>query len=204
MKQARHAAPERRKGKKGKVFLGLLLFVAAAAVALYCAKDMLLQQFYPLSYYEIVMEQSEKNDLDPTLVYGIIRAESSFDTNAVSRADARGLMQMTPQTFEWVQTMIPDSENLTADDLFDPKVNIQFGCELLSLLLSHYENESAAICAYNAGIGNVDSWLENPEYSSDGVTLDEIPFGETREYLKRVTQNREMYRDLYPDEFANK
>lgn len=204
MKQARHAAPGRRKGKKGKVFLGLLLFVAVAAVALYCAKDTLLRQFYPLSYYEIVMEQSEKNDLDPTLVYGIIRAESSFDTKAVSRADARGLMQMTPQTFEWVQTMIPDSENLTVDDLFDPKVNIQFGCELLSLLISHYGNESTAICAYNAGMGNVTSWLENPEYSSDGVTLDVIPIGETREYLKRVTQNREMYRDLYPDEFANK
>lgn len=202
MKQAKHMAPGRRKGKKGKVLLSLLLLVAVAAVALYCAKDALLQRFYPLSYYEIVAEESEKNDLDPALVYGIIRAESGFDPDAVSRADARGLMQMTPQTFEWVQTMIPGSEELTADDLFDPKVNIQFGCELLSLLLSHYENESTAICAYNAGIGNVDSWLENPEYSSDGVTLEQIPFGETREYLKRVTQNRETYRELYGEKLA--
>lgn len=202
MKQAKHMAPGRRKGKKGKVLLSLLLLVAVAAVALYCAKDALLQRFYPLSYYEIVAEESEKNDLDPALVYGIIRAESGFDPNAVSRADARGLMQMTPQTFEWVQTMIPGSEELTADDLFDPKVNIQFGCELLSLLLSHYENESTAICAYNAGIGNVDSWLENPEYSSDGVTLDKIPIGETREYLKRVTENRETYRELYGEKLA--
>lgn len=202
MKQAKHMA--RRKGKKGKVLLALLLFVAVAAAALYGAKGFLLQRFYPLSYYEIVVEESEKNDLDPALVYGVIRAESGFDPNAVSRAKARGLMQMTPQTFEWVQTMIPGSEELTADDLFDPKVNIQFGCELLSLLLSHYENESTAICAYNAGIGNVDSWLENPEYSSDGVTLDVIPYGETQEYLKRVTQNRDLYRELYPDELAEK
>lgn len=202
MKQAKHMAPGRRKGKKGKVLLSLLLLVAVAAVALYCAKDALLQRFYPLSYYEIVAEESEKNDLDPALVYGVIRAESGFDPNAVSRANARGLMQMTPQTFEWVQTMIPGSEELTADDLFDPKVNIQFGCELLSLLLSHYENESTAICAYNAGIGNVDSWLENPEYSSDGVTLDKIPYGETQEYLKRVTENRETYRELYGEKLA--
>lgn len=202
MKQAKHMA--RRKGKKGKVLLALLLFVAVAAAALYGAKGFLLQRFYPLSYYEIVVEESEKNDLDPALVYGVIRAESGFDPNAVSRANARGLMQMTPKTFEWVQTMIPGSEELTADDLFDPKVNIQFGCELLSLLLSHYENESTAICAYNAGIGNVDSWLENPEYSSDGVTLDVIPYGETQEYLKRVTQNRDLYRELYPDELAEK
>lgn len=202
MKQAKHMAPGRRKGKKGKVLLSLLLLVAVAAVALYCAKDALLQRFYPLSYYEIVAEESEKNDLDPALVYGVIRAESGFDPNAVSRAEARGLMQMTPKTFEWVQTMIPGSEELTTDDLFDPKVNIQFGCELLSLLLSHYENESTAICAYNAGIGNVDSWLENPEYSSDGVTLDKIPIGETREYLKRVTENRETYRELYGEKLA--
>lgn len=202
MKQAKHMAPGRRKGKKGKVLLSLLLLVAVAAVALYCAKDALLQRFYPLSYYEIVAEESEKNDLDPALVYGVIRAESGFDPNAVSRAEARGLMQMTPQTFEWVQTMIPGSEELTVEDLFDPKVNIQFGCELLSLLLSHYENESTAICAYNAGIGNVDSWLENPEYSSDGVTLDKIPYGETQEYLKRVTENRETYRELYGEKLA--
>ncbi len=194
----------RGKKKKGRIFLGLFLFLAAAAMALYFAKDTLLRQFYPLSYYEIIMEQSEEYDLDPALVYGVIRAESNFDPQAVSSANARGLMQMTPKTFEWIQTMVPDSENLTVQDLFEPEINIQFGCELLSLLLSHYENESTAICAYNAGMGNVTSWLENPEYSSDGVTLKEIPYGETREYLKRVTENREMYQKLYPDIFGNK
>ena len=69
-------------------------------------------------------------------------------------------------------------------------------------LLSHYENESTAICAYNAGMGNVTSWLETPEDSSDGVTLDVIPIGETREYLKRVTGNRDMYRELYAKELG--
>lgn len=191
--------------KRGrKILVGVLAFLLVAGAVLYFAKNAILQQLYPLPYYEIVMSESEKNDLDPALVYGMIRAESGFDPKAVSRADARGLMQMTPETFEWVQTMIPDSENLQVEDLFQPEVNIQFGCELLSLLLSHYENESTAICAYNAGMGNVTSWLENPEYSSDGVTLKEIPYGETREYLKRVTENREMYQKLYPDIFGNK
>ncbi len=191
-----------RKKKKGRVFLGIIVFLAAAVLCLYFSKDAILKQLYPLSYYEIVMSEAEKNDLDPALVYGVIRAESGFDPNAVSHADARGLMQMTPQTFEWVQTMIPDSESLTDDALFDPKVNIQFGCELLSLLISHYGDESTAICAYNAGMGNVTSWLENPEYSSDGVTLKVIPFGETQEYLKRVTDNRNMYRQLYDKELV--
>ena len=194
----------KRKRKKGRIFLGIVAFLAIAVLCLYFSKDALLKKVYPLPYYEIVMTEAEKNDLDPALVYGMIRAESGFDPNAVSRADARGLMQMTPETFEWVQTMIPDSENLQVEDLFQPEVNIQFGCELLSLLLSHYENESTAICAYNAGMGNVTSWLENPEYSSDGVTLDVIPFGETREYLKRVTGNRDMYRELYAKELENK
>ena len=191
--------------KRGrKILVGVLAFLLVAGAVLYFAKNAILQQLYPLPYYEIVMSESEKNDLDPALVYGMIRAESGFDPNAVSRADARGLMQMTPETFEWVQTMIPDSENLQVEDLFQPEVNIQCGCELLSLLLSHYENESTAICAYNAGMGNVTSWLENPEYSSDGVTLDVIPIGETREYLKRVTGNRDMYRELYAKELENK
>lgn len=192
----------KRKRKKGRIFLGIVAFLAIAVLCLYFSKDALLKKVYPLPYYEIVMTEAEKNDLNPALVYGVIRAESGFDPNAVSHADARGLMQMTPQTFEWVQTMIPDSENLTAEDLFDPEVNIRFGCELLSLLISHYENESTAICAYNAGMGNVTSWLENPEYSSDGVTLDVIPFGETQEYLKRVTANRDMYLRLYNQELV--
>ena len=192
----------RRKRKKGRIFLGIVAFLAIAVLCLYFSKDALLKKVYPLPYYEIVMTEAEKNDLDPALVYGMIRAESGFDPNAVSRADARGLMQMTPETFEWVQTMIPDSENLQVEDLFQPEVNIQFGCELLSLLLSHYENESTAICAYNAGMGNVTSWLENPEYSSDGVTLDVIPFGETQEYLKRVIANRDMYLRLYAQELV--
>lgn len=189
-----------QKKKKGRVFLGIAVFLAAAVVCLYFSRDMILKQLYPLSYYEIIMTEAEKNDLDPALVYGVIRAESGFDPNAVSHADARGLMQMTPATFEWVQTMIPDSEELTDEALFDPQVNIQFGCELLSLLISHYGNEATAICAYNAGMGNVTSWLENPEYSSDGVTLNVIPFGETKEYLKRVTDNRDMYSRLYSQE----
>ncbi len=189
-----------QKKKKGRVFLGIAVFLAAAVVCLYFSRDIILKQLYPLSYYEIIMTEAEKNDLDPALVYGVIRAESGFDSNAVSRANARGLMQMTPKTFEWVKTMIPDSEELTDEALFDPQVNIQFGCELLSLLISHYGNEATAICAYNAGMGNVTSWLENPEYSSDGVTLNVIPFGETKEYLKRVTDNRDMYSRLYSQE----
>lgn len=192
----------KRKRKKGRIFLGIVAFLAIAVLCLYFSKDALLKKVYPLPYYEIVMTEAEKNGLNPALVYGVIRAESGFDPNAVSRADARGLMQMTPETFEWVQTMIPDSENLQMEDLFQPEVNIQFGCELLSLLLSHYENESTAICAYNAGMGNVTSWLENPEYSSDGVTLDVIPIGETREYLKRVIANRDMYLRLYAQELV--
>ncbi|HIS50695.1 MAG TPA: lytic transglycosylase domain-containing protein [Candidatus Gallacutalibacter pullistercoris] len=192
----------RRKRKKGRIFLGIVAFLAIAVLCLYFSKDALLKKVYPLPYYEIVMTEAEKNGLNPALVYGVIRAESGFDPNAVSHANARGLMQMTPQTFEWVQTMIPDSEHLTAEDLFDPEVNIRFGCELLSLLISHYDNESTAICAYNAGMGNVTSWLENPEYSSDGTTLNVIPFGETQEYLKRVIANRDMYLRLYAQELV--
>ena len=195
-------AKPKKKRKPGRIFLGAILFLAVAALCLYFAKDALLRQVYPLAYYETVMEQSKKNELDPALVYGVIRAESSFDPNAVSSADARGLMQLTPETFEWVRSMTHDGENITEADITDPDINIRFGCELLALLLSHYGNEETALCAYNAGMGNVSSWLENSEYSSDGVTLQVIPFGETEKYLEKVLSNREMYRSLYSEELT--
>ena len=132
--------------------------------------------------------------------YGVIKTESNFNPDAVSAADARGLMQLTQPTFEWLHTYYSDDDydSSNADLLFDPKINIKYGTLCLSVLLERYNNDlDTAICAYNAGLGNVDEWLTMSQYSADGKTLDSTPFGETNEYLKRVKNNRDKYAELY-------
>ncbi len=153
---------------------------------------------YPLKYQSEVEAASEKYGVDIALIYAVIKSESNFDEDAVSSAGAIGLMQLMPDTFEWVQTYYTDGDDgYTVDDLTDYAVNIDYGTHLLAILLDMYEEESSAICAYNAGVARVDSWLEDSEYSDDGVTLKYIPIEETRNYLEKVTTNKNVYLNLY-------
>lgn len=104
-------------------------------------------------------------------------------------------MQMMPETFDWMQTHIGGEYDASA--LLDPEISIKYGCALLRVLLNEYDNLATAVCAYNAGMGNVTSWLSDPAYSEDGVTLKEIPFEETRLYVQKVLQYKETYEKLY-------
>lgn len=186
-----------------KVTLTIILFVvifAAVIIGIKFAYDTYINSSYPLKYEDEVYAASEKYNIPKELIYGVIKTESNFNPDAVSAADARGLMQITQPTFEWLNTYYSDYDydSNNADLLFDPKINIEYGTLCLSVLLERYDNDlDTAICAYNAGLGNVDEWLTMSEYSKDGKTLDSTPFGETNEYLKRVKNNRDKYFELY-------
>ena len=106
-------------------------------------------------------------------------------------------MQLTEDTFIWLQTFYKDENDYTFDDLADPAVNIDYGVHLLSILSDMYSDEQTMLCAYNAGLGNVDEWLQDPQYSDDGVTLKKVPFPETDNYRKIVLQNESAYHKLY-------
>lgn len=186
-----------------KITLTIILFAvifAAVIIGIKFAYDTYINSSYPLKYEEEVYSASDKYNIPKELIYGVIKTESNFDPEAVSAADARGLMQLTQPTFEWLNTYYAD-DNYDANNtdlLFDPKINIDYGTLCLSVLLERYNNDlDTAICAYNAGLGNVDEWLTMKEYSSDGKTIDTTPFGETNEYLKRVKSNRDKYAELY-------
>lgn len=186
-----------------KITLTIILFAvifAAIIIGIKFAYDTYINMSYPLEYQEEVYSASEKYDIPKELIYGVIKTESNFNPNAVSAADARGLMQLTQPTFEWLNTYYSDDDydSSNADLLFEPEINIEYGTLCLSVLLERYNNDlDTAICAYNAGLGNVDEWLTMSEYSQDGKTLDSTPFGETNEYLKRVKSNRDKYAELY-------
>lgn len=175
-----------------------LLTITMIIILIYGSFFITVPILYPLAYKEIVLENSLKYDLDPKLVFAVIKTESNFDTNAVSNKGAKGLMQVSETTGRW------GSEDLKIDNyndelLYDPGINISIGTWYLNLLLNQYKELDTALAAYNAGSGNVSSWLSDPNYSEDGVKLYRIPFPETREYVNKVKDNINIYSRFYRD-----
>lgn len=175
----------------------LLLFAVIAILVVILGKSAyqkLMDRFLPLKYEADIEKYSEQYGLDRYLVMAVIRAESSFDHKAHSGV-ARGLMQLTDDTAEWIAGRI--GETYYKDIVDEPEMNIKMGCYYLSYLSKRYENIDTALAAYNAGMGNVSSWLSDERYSKDKKTLSEIPYGETKRYVKRVKILWKIYQKIY-------
>jgi len=178
--------------KKKVVVMILLIFFVCLAVAIIGGVT-LVNRHYPLSYVDIVNEHAEMFDLDPVLIFAVIHAESRFNSNARSRAGASGLMQIMESTAYWIAPRIGLEDFNYENQIFDPSTNIHLGTYYLSMLIETFGDVEVALAAYNAGRGNVSRWLNNPDFSSDGITLDYIPFPETRNYVSRVADNQRIY-----------
>ena len=100
--------------------------------------------------------------------------------------------KITEHTAYWL-AQESELENFQYGQIFDPEINIRLGCYYLNRLIKQYDSTEVALSAYNAGSGNVTSWLNNSEYSDDGKTLKYIPFQETRDYVKRISANQKVY-----------
>ena len=149
---------------------------------------------YPLAHWEKIREISEALSIDPYLILSIIRQESMFREDALSRAGAMGLMQLMPYTAR----RIADSIGISLDEgtLLEPETNILLGVHYLKGLLEEFQNPVAAIAAYNAGPQRVRKWLSQ-SYSGLDEFIEDIPFPETRNYVKRVITGYYRYRSLY-------
>lgn len=177
--------------------LVLAVAVAAAAGMLYFGMQRYYHAAYPMKYVSLIEAASEERGLDPALVFAVVRTESNFRPDVTSNKGARGLMQLMPDAYDWIQmrrglTVVEDKEIL-----FDPQVNVETGTTMLRLLLDEFQSDVNALCAYHAGRGRVQEWLKNPNYSSDGKQVTHIPFDDTRAYVERVLKTREIYRTLY-------
>ena len=161
------------------------LFLAAAAAGLF------LRSAYPRPHREAV----QASGLPPALVYAVIKAESNFRTDAVSRAGAVGLMQIKPATAQFICGRYHAA--FRPEALTDGAYNITVGCMYLSYLLERFTVPETALAAYNAGEGTVRGWLREAEYSQDGRTLDTIPYRETAIYVKKVLNFRKIYEFFY-------
>lgn len=183
---------------KAKIVLFFLtLFLSIVTIFLVFGGFRFLGEcLFPLKYESIVNEASETYNVDKELIYAIIKCESGFDSSAHSHADAQGLMQITPDTFKWLQLHTREN-NANIERLKNPYVNIMYGTLFISLLKEKYGNEEVALSAYNAGETVVKRWLDDKNVSKDGRTLDNIPYKETRRYVKRVQWVKKIYSMLY-------
>ncbi len=174
------------------------LIVAATILIISNIYTLLLNFTYPQKYSEFVTEYSQNYDVDEDLIYAVIKCESGFDKDAVSKADAKGLMQLTEDTFHWVDMKLGLNNSYT--EVFEPEINIQYGTYLLSSLLNEFESEENTLAAYHAGRGNVLKWLADENYSKDGKTLSDIPFPTTKQYVNNVLNTKSVYQKLYKGE----
>ena len=152
---------------------------------------------YPTKYSEYVEKFSEENGIDKYLVYAIIKAESNFNPNVKSNADARGLMQLMEETAVERSNAIEGTE-IEAYDLYDPETNIKLGTSYFAYLLGLYDdNMVLAIIAYNAGLGNVEQWIKDGVIKADGSDIENIPYKETENYVRKILRDYQMYLKLY-------
>ena len=164
--------------------------------AVLCAKS-IARYCYPLKYSNYVAKYSKQYDLDPYFVMAVIKAESNFNENATSAKNAHGLMQITSETAQWASEKMK-IENYNDKMLYEPKFNIDMGCWYVSDLTKEFNgNIDLVLAAYNGGRGNVQKWLNSQNHSSDGKTLEYIPFKETDKYVKKVKVNYSIYKYLY-------
>lgn len=171
------------------IFVCFWGFLAVGLTVNYVEKNYI----YPLGYKQIVIECSDYYGLDRGLVFSVIKTESNFKSNAESQAGAIGLMQITPKTADYIAQMLKISDY----DLLDAYTNVWFGCYYLKYLLNKFNLLNVALCAYNAGEGNVALWLNNQDYSTDKINLSVIPFKETKEYVAKILKTYKKYSELY-------
>lgn len=170
-----------------------IIFVLVATIVIGLA----ISFVFPIGYKDYINQYSKEYNVDPFLVATVINVESKFNKEAMSQKEARGLMQIGPQTGEWAAGELGIS-NYSKGLLFEPEVNIRIGIWYLNQLNQEFSNDiKLVLAAYNAGSGNVNKWLVNKDYSKDGVTLSEIPFKETEDYLDRVNFNYKIYSLIY-------
>lgn len=183
------------KNKKLLIFIVLILMIIVFLITL---KDKIQKIIYPKTYQEIVSTYAEKYNVEENLIFAVIKTESNFNEHAVSHKNAIGLMQIMKETAKEVAIKC----DLKIDDNQEEEIakienNINIGTKYLSILLDRYKNKELAVVAYNAGIGTVDNWIEKGIIKSDGSDIENVPYKETNNYVRKIMRNYKIYQELY-------
>lgn len=183
------------------------LFIFFAAIVIYfivTAPTVQRNVFYPFHYRDTVEFYSKKYQVDKYLAIAVMKSESNFTASAISQSGAIGLMQIMPETADWISTQLESTPStaekfsFNAKRLYDPDTNIRYGIWYLSTLEKEFDgNDVLALAAYNAGRGNVWYWIDEYGWDADFDDVDQIPFKETRDYVRKVLHCRTKYQLIY-------
>jgi soluble lytic murein transglycosylase len=183
------------------VFLTVAIGAVGVVVAAPLFRRAVNEFTLPLSYSDVIREQAAEKHLDPALIAAVIYAETKFDPRT-SAAGAVGLMQILPQTAEFLARR-SGGTTFQVSDLSEPNVNIAYGSYYLRYLLDEYGGDKMlALAAYNGGEANVDRWIAEARRDGHALTIREIPFPETRDYVAKVLKEQRNYRRTYPSELG--
>ncbi len=178
-----------------KIFITILVLVFV--IIILGNYKSILKKFFPIQYSQSVMKYSTKYNVDPYIIYSIIRVESKFNPYAKSNKGASGLMQITPQTGEYIANLL-NIDKLDENFLYNPDLNIQLGCFYFSKLYSDFNSDiDSALAAYNGGSGNVTKWISKNDNGEKFLDVNKIPFNETKNYVLRVKKTYKIYKFLY-------
>jgi len=177
-----------------KIFLLILLGLMLVFLV---NSSWFVKLFYPYPHREIIETYAKEYAVDPYLVLAIIRTESRFHTKADSIAGAKGLMQIMPETGDWIARQMK-LDGYSREKLYDPGFNIQMGIWYLTYLDKNFRgNLPKMLAAYNAGEQKVRKWLNEGTWTGNLQDTDQIPYPETRDYVDRVLFDYQVYKRIY-------
>lgn len=202
--KGKRKARSRRTKTYGRLYswlllLGVLLVIGFGGWKIWSSDTVQMRFVYMWDYQQDIVTYSKKNNVDPFLVAAIIKNESNFKHDAVSKVGAVGLMQIMPETGRWIAEQM-DLENYQDSDLYQTRKNIRMGCWYVGELEHEFQHNLVLLMvAYNAGRGQTHEWMQENGWDHNFNDIKSIPYPDTREYVAKVMQDRDKYYLLYKD-----
>lgn len=173
----------------------VLVLIAYVLIEVIDIQKIIQEKIYPKKYETEVTKYAELYEVDKNLVFAIIKAESNFEPTANSNKGAAGLMQLMYDTAKDVAKIV--KVDIDENSLLEPEININLGTKYVSMLINKYNNLELALAAYNAGSGNVDTWISNGTLKNDGSDIENIPYKETNNYVRKILRDYKIYQEIY-------
>lgn len=202
--KGKRKARSRRTKTHGRLYswlllLGVLLVIGFGGWKIWSSDTVQMRFVYMWDYQQDIVTYSKKNNVDPFLVAAIIKNESNFKHDAVSKVGAVGLMQIMPETGRWIAEQM-GLESYQDSDLYHTKKNIRMGCWYVGELEHEFQHNLVLLMvAYNAGRGQTHEWMQENGWDYNFNDIKSIPYSDTREYVAKVMQDRDKYYLLYKD-----
>lgn len=190
-----------KKKKFRNVFFRTFLILTVTAIIVFLAYPHFARSYlFPKKYSDSISKYAHKYGVDEYFIYSIIYNESRFNECAQSNAGAKGLMQITENTFNWAKSRLGPDDTSEYKDVFDYDVNIKYGTYILSTLFEEFKNDKAVAAAYHSGRGRVNEWLSNNDQSLDEfLSRNKNKYPAAYDYINKVAEVKKIYKKLYSE-----